>query len=200
LLAKRVKIHHHEDDVVPRGGHLCVKQNRVVIGVIEAQVRERLKRAVLFPDSVYARNPVLDVSGRIPIAFLKLVLLGIEILLTTRQGLVLAQLVSTVDSIKGRKRRSHKHPNHECRAAALLNHKREDVGCVRPQVRPKIFAHFSLRKLREILDQLLLRISPREIGVALVKPCFGQRFHHLWPGKGFGEKNRVRIFFTDAFD
>ena len=81
-----------------------------------------------------------------------------------------------------------------------MKHKREDVGRVRPEVRSKIFAHLSLRKLREIVDQLLLRISPREIGVALVKPGSGQRFHHLWPGERFGEKDRVGIFLANAFD
>src|SRR5262245_53759369 len=164
------------------------------------QVRVHLKRAVLLSDSVYSRDPILDVPGCIPIALFELVLLGIEILLTTRQRLVLAQLVSAVDSVKRRKRRRHKHSNHERRAAALLKNNREDVRRVRPQIRSKVFAHLSLRKLGEIVDQLLLRIAPREISVALAKPGSGKRFHHLWPGERFGEKNRVRIFLANAFD
>src|SRR5262249_13322469 len=115
-------------------------------------------------------------------------------------GLILAELVSTVDSVQRRKRRRHKHPNHERRAATLLKHDRKDVGRIRPEVRPKIFAHLRLRKLREIVDELLFRVSPGEIVVALVKPRPGQSFHHLWPGERFGEKNRVRIFSTNAFD
>ena len=57
-----------------------------------------------------------------------------------------------------------------------------------------------LRQLREIFDQLALRIAPREIGVALVKARFAQRFHHLWPGERFGKKNRVGIFLANACD
>src|SRR5215475_12955053 len=109
LLAKRIKVHHHEDDVVPRGGHLAVEQNRIVIGGIEAQVCVHLKGAVLLADSVYSRDPILDVSRRVPIALLELVLLGIEILFATWQRLVLAQLVSTVDPVKRRKRRCQKY-------------------------------------------------------------------------------------------
>src|SRR5207248_7079737 len=72
--------------------------------------------------------------------------------------------------------------------------------CIWPEVRSKIFTHFGLSEFSKIFDELALRISPREIGVTLVKAGFGQRFHHLWPGEGFGEKNRVRIFFADAGD
>src|SRR6266480_1546477 len=89
LLTKRIKIHYYKDDVIPRGGHLPVKQNRVIISGIEAQIRVHLKRAVLLPDAVYARDPIFDVSLRIPITLLELVLLGIEILLATWQRLVL---------------------------------------------------------------------------------------------------------------
>ena len=46
----------------------------------------------------------------------------------------------------------------------------------------------------------MLRISPREIGVALIKTCFGKRLHHLWAGERFGEKNGVGIFLANACD
>ena len=64
----------------------------------------------------------------------------------------------------------------------------------------KIFAHLGLRQFGKIFDELLLRISPGEIGVALVETGFGQRFHHLWPGERFGEKDCVGIFLADACD
>src|SRR5262245_17099601 len=124
--------------------------------MIEAQVRVHLKRAVLLADLIDARNPGFDVSGRIPIAFLELVFFGIKVLLTTWQSLILTQLVSAVDSVERRKRRSQQDPDHECRAAALLKHVRQDVGRVRPKIRPKIFTHLSLRKFSEIVYQLLL--------------------------------------------
>jgi hypothetical protein len=42
-----------------------------------------LKCAVLLPDLVYARDPILDVSQCIPVALLQLILLGIKVFLPT---------------------------------------------------------------------------------------------------------------------
>src|SRR5262249_11812768 len=96
--------------------------------------------------------------------------------------------------------RGHEHASHKRGATSLLKHKWKNVGRVRPEIWPEIFAHLCLRQLREIVDELLLRISPCEIGVALVKAGSGKRAHHLWPGERFGEENRVWIFFANAFD
>src|SRR2546430_6732727 len=90
----RIQIYDYENDVVPRRGHLAVKQNGVVLGVVEPQIRIKLEGAVLFPDFVYSRDPVFDVSRRVPIALLELIFLGIETFLATRQSLVLAQFVT----------------------------------------------------------------------------------------------------------
>ena len=48
----RIKIHHDENDVITRGGHLAVKQNGIVLGVMEPQVRVKLKGAVFPSDFV----------------------------------------------------------------------------------------------------------------------------------------------------
>src|SRR5205823_13254724 len=108
LFAMWIKIHHNQNDVVARRGHLAVKQNGFVIGRIESQIRIQLKRTVLLSNSISSRDPVLDVSRRVPIASLELIFFRIEILLAIRQSLVLAQLVSAVDPIKRRKRRRQK--------------------------------------------------------------------------------------------
>src|SRR5262249_4938875 len=52
LLAMRIKIHNDENDVITRDGHLAVKQNGVVVGVVEPQIGVKLKRPVFLSDFV----------------------------------------------------------------------------------------------------------------------------------------------------
>ena len=37
----RIEIHDNENDVVARSGHLAVKENGVVLGVVEPQIRRK---------------------------------------------------------------------------------------------------------------------------------------------------------------
>src|SRR6266496_4960915 len=96
----RIQIYDNENDVVPPRGHLAVKQNGVIVGVVKSQIGVHLERAIFLPDLVYSRDPVFDVSRRVPIALLKLIFFGIEILLATRQSLFLAQFVAAIDAVK----------------------------------------------------------------------------------------------------
>ena len=52
LFVMWIEIHDKENDVVPRGGHLSIKQDCFVFGGIESQVIVKLKRAVVFSDFV----------------------------------------------------------------------------------------------------------------------------------------------------
>ena len=52
LSAMWIKVHNDENDVITRRGHLAVKQNCVVVGVVEPQIRVKLQRAVFFSDLV----------------------------------------------------------------------------------------------------------------------------------------------------
>ena len=52
LFAMRIKIHHDENDVIARSSHLAVKQNGVIVGVMEPQIRVKLQRAVFLSDFV----------------------------------------------------------------------------------------------------------------------------------------------------
>jgi hypothetical protein len=100
LFAMRIEIDDDENDIVASGSHFAVKQNGVVIGAVKSQVIVKLECSVFLSNLVQPRDPVLDISRSVPIPFFPLILFGIEILLTSRQGLVLAQLISAVDAIK----------------------------------------------------------------------------------------------------
>jgi len=52
LFAMRIKIHNDENNVITRSGHLAVKQNGVVVGVVEPQIRVKLQRAVFLSDFI----------------------------------------------------------------------------------------------------------------------------------------------------
>ena len=48
----RIEVHDDENDVIARGGHLAIKQNCVILGGVESQIRVKLKRAVFFSDFI----------------------------------------------------------------------------------------------------------------------------------------------------
>src|SRR5204862_3516867 len=60
LFAMRIEVYYDENDVIARSRHLAVKQNGVILRVVESQIRVKLKRTVLFSDFVYSRDPILD--------------------------------------------------------------------------------------------------------------------------------------------
>src|SRR5262249_6509555 len=120
LLAVRIEIDDDQNDVIARRGHFSVTEDRVVVGGIETQVVVKLKRTICPPNPVQARDPVLDVAGRVPIALFELILFRIEILLPAGQRFILAKFVSAVDAVKRRKRRSQNNADDECRAPAVL--------------------------------------------------------------------------------
>ena len=76
----RIKIDYHENRIVPRRCRFAVKQNCIIIGGVEAQVIVELKSAIFATNFVQARDVALDVTRRVPVAFLKLILLRVEIL------------------------------------------------------------------------------------------------------------------------
>src|SRR6266480_644381 len=101
LFAMWIEVHNDENDVVPRGGHFAIKQDCFVLRGVKSKVIVKLKSAVLLSDFVYPRDPVFNVSRRVPVAFLELVFLGVEVLFATWQSLVLAQLVSAINTVEG---------------------------------------------------------------------------------------------------
>src|SRR3984893_8711493 len=167
---------------------------------MKAQVIVKLQGAILPANSVQVRNPVFNVPRRVPIAFLPLIFLGIEVFFAAEQGLILAELESAIDAVETRKRGRKGYANHEGRPAAILQRKRQNIRRVGKEIPTEILAHVRLRQLGEILDELLFRISPSEISVALREAGLGQRFHHFRFGKSLGEKNDIRILCPYAAD
>src|SRR5207245_5087460 len=100
LFTMGIKIHNDKNDVVACGRHFAVKQDRVIIRLIEAQVIVKMKRAILGPDLIQPRDPILDVLRRVPIPLLQLILLGIQIFLATGQSVVFAQFIAAVDAVE----------------------------------------------------------------------------------------------------
>src|SRR5947207_2656083 len=100
LFAVWIEIDHDQNDIVTRCGHLPVKNDRLVIGLVKSQIILELKGAVRFSNLVQTRDPILDVAGAIPIALLVLIFLRMDVLLATRQRFALAKFVAAVDAVK----------------------------------------------------------------------------------------------------
>ncbi len=47
-----IEIYHNKNDVVACSGHLAVKKNGVILGMVEPQIRVKLERAVLLPNFI----------------------------------------------------------------------------------------------------------------------------------------------------
>jgi hypothetical protein len=52
LAAIRIKVYHHKNDVISRRRGFAVKQNRVIIGMVEVQVVVKLQGAIFAANSV----------------------------------------------------------------------------------------------------------------------------------------------------
>ena len=76
---------------------------------------------------------------------------------------------------------------------AVLEKHRVDVGRGGKEVRPHEFGGSLpvVNSVRYSVDLGLL-VAPGEIGIGLREPHLGQPLHHLGPGEGLGEKDRVR--------
>src|SRR6266487_788178 len=120
LFAMGIKIDDDQNDVVACACHFPITQDRVIIRVIEAQIIVKMKRAIFAPDSIEPPDPILDVSRRVPIPLLELILLGIQIFLATGQSVVFAQFVAAVDAVESGERGREGDTNHESRPAAVL--------------------------------------------------------------------------------
>ena len=131
-------------------------------------------------------------SGPFERPLLHLVLLGVEVLLAARPHRhVLAGLVARVDPVARRERRGEHEPGLERGPAALLEVLVQDVRRVRPHVRPverRPRAH-----LLDELDELGLRVLPREVGVRLAEADLRERRHRRRPRERLGEEDRFRV-------
>src|SRR4029453_7950376 len=133
------------------------------------------------------------------IPLLELVLLGVEVLLTPGLArLPLGELEGrAVDPVARGQRRRENEPRDEGGSTAVLEVLGEDVRRVRPDVRPEELALLAAGQLAEVLDQLVLRVSPGEVGVRLREPDLRQPRHHLRPRERLGEEDHVLVLTLD---
>ena len=73
----------------------------------------------------------------------------------------------------------------------------EDVGRIREQIRPHVFANIRLCQLSEVLRQFLFRVAPREVRIRLREPHLREIAHHLGPRERLREEDRVRVSLPD---
>ena len=101
-------------------GPLAVAEDRWIVGAEEGEVVGLVERLVLAADGVETGDERLDVAGDVPIASLVLVFLGVEVLLSARQGSVLTKFEAAVDAVDATERRGQHGADHEGWAASLL--------------------------------------------------------------------------------
>ena len=124
-----------------------------------------------------------------------LVLLGVQVLL----GAGLARHVLTeledrpVDAVvRGEAGREHE-AGHEHRPIPLVQVLGEDVGGVRPHVRPEEVTGRAAGELREVLLDLGARLAPGEVRVRLVEADLRELLHDRGSGERLREEQHVRI-------
>ena len=67
----------------------------------------------------------------------------------------------------------------------------QDVGRIRPDVWPEVFARRLLRELGEVLGQFPARVAPGEVGVRLREAELRQPVHHAGTGERLREENQL---------
>src|SRR5437773_2375548 len=109
---------------------------------------------------------------------LHLVLFGIEVLLASPFARSVHESLEgrTVDAVAcGQRRRKHE-ANEKRRTSAILQILGENVGSVRPCVRPEEFAHRWPGDLVEVLGQLVLGVAPGEVSVRLAEAGLASQY------------------------
>ena len=195
-----IEVHRDEDGVRPVEAALAVAEDVLVGALVEDEVPVLVERPVLPADPVDAGDVVADVAGCVPVARLDLVLLGVQVLLRARDGGVLAELVAAVDPVDGREGRRQHEPHPERGRPRLLEDRRQDVGRVREEVPAEVLRHLAACQLREVVDQLLLEVPPREVRVGLGEADLREGLDHPRPREGLGEEDHVGVNGLDLRD
>src|SRR5439155_19789439 len=95
----------------------------------------------------------------------------------------LAQLEPAVNAVARAERRRKNQTRLERGTAAVLQIGVQDVRRVREQVRPQVLAHFALRELGEVVDELGFRVSPGEVRIRLREAGFTQSYTYFKIGR-----------------
>ena len=122
-----------------------------------------------------------------------------EIFLLAGHRRALGDLEAVVHAPDARQRRGERAAHDETRRTAGLEIVRVDVRRVGEEVRPVILAHLA-HQLGDVLDELLLRVAPGEVGVGLLEADLRELLHHLRPGEGLGEEDHVGMAIVHLAD
>src|ERR1700736_1028407 len=134
LAVKRVEIHKDENDIVQCFCRLGIEDDLFVLHRVKPQVLVIVQCAIVATNAIKLRYIFLDIARSVPVSFLELVLLGIQIFFLTWNRHVLAKLESAVDPIDRRKRCGENRTNQKGRTPSRLKKCRQDVGGIRKEI------------------------------------------------------------------
>src|SRR5207244_3158213 len=114
---------------------LSIEENRRILALVERDVVHPLQRGLFTAQLVHECDVLVDVPGRIPVAWPKLVLLRIHVLLAAwLDRNVLDELEAGVDPVQRRQRRGEHQPNPERGPTALDEVLVENIRRIREEV------------------------------------------------------------------
>src|SRR5262249_17532589 len=123
-----------------------------------------------------------------------------QILLAAGQRCRFAKLEAGIHPPQSRERCCQRCPNEIAWSARGLQKIWIYVRRVDEQMRAKELLDLAGGDFDKIVGQLLLCVTPSEIGIRLRKANFRQPIHHFWAGEGLRKKNYVCVLGTHLRD
>ena len=150
---------------------------------------------------VQAREQIFNAvgAGGDEVARLVLVLLVVDLLLEARARGRLGQLITGVDPPGRGQGGGQDGAQLEGRHLSIGHEGGEDVVGGRPECGAQDVGGV-LGELDHVVDELLLGVAPREVGVGLVEADLAQGAHHGRPGECLGQEEHLGVGGTDLPD
>src|SRR5579883_2696147 len=150
-----------------------------------------MKRGVEAADAIDAGEQVAERMRRVEIPHLALIFFGVEIFFAAglARRVFLKLKGGTVDAVARAEGGCEDQADFEGGSKAGLKERVENVGRIRPEIRTEEVG--GAGEFGEVVDQLLLRVAPGEVGVRLREAELGKAVHHLRPRESFGEEKHV---------
>src|SRR6266446_2943784 len=145
-----------------------------------------MQRPIFASDLVQLGDVILNISGRVPISLLELVLLGIQVLFAIRNRYVFTKLKTAIDTVRRREGGRQKGANQKSRTSTGLKKERQNIRGIGKKIATEVILHLGRTELGEVLGKFRLRIAPGEIGIGLCESGLSQCLHHFRPGESLG--------------
>ena len=156
--------------------------------MVNGRVTQLLQGRMSATDLIETSHEQFDVRFGVEVAGTVLILLGVCVLLASRQRLVLADLEARVHAPRRAHGRSQDCADGESGRVAIVEVDRVDVRGVGEEVRT-VEVRGLVGDLVEVLLQLPLGGAPGEVGVALLEADLAKGSHHLGTGEGLGQED-----------